>query len=334
MISTADRCLPTMTEPTSTFPSHQRLERRLHRTRLPHGHRDYYDASPEHADWGAVSEVLANNVNTGIMDTIVAHADSTWVCRGACVTKLQRGVRRDPHSRPCGDSGRTGLSTTRAIVTRTACTWRELFCSARRPCGASTKAFAATSHVNRTWDFYFRRIRQRHYPFRDNRRREYDVSITFRNRGVLGPPPGVSVLARSMTAIRSLRSVASPDSGVGGRQGIHVHVHDDGPHDRRACTRPIGRMLREGVIWFGDTVSRVIDVKPPWTPGDHDHDGDVDQIDFGHLQPATAGRRSSEQRSVRVGQADGDSDVDQNDFAVFLECMQGPDVQVGYTCAD
>lgn len=31
---------------------------------------------------------------------------------------------------------------------------------------------------------------------------------------------------------------------------------------------------------------------------------------------------------------DGDSDVDQGDLAVFLQCMQGPDVPVDYTCAD
>jgi hypothetical protein len=31
---------------------------------------------------------------------------------------------------------------------------------------------------------------------------------------------------------------------------------------------------------------------------------------------------------------DDDSDVDRYDFAVFLQCMKGPDIQVDYTCAD
>jgi hypothetical protein len=98
------------------------------------------------------------------------------------------------------------------------------------------------------------------------------------------------------------------------------------------------QMLREvgpTATWFGAAVTRQINVAPPWTPGDHDHDGDVDQIDFGYLQACMSGATVAQNDPACLwARLDEDSDVDQGDFAVFLSCMGGPEVLVSYDCAD
>jgi N-acetylmuramoyl-L-alanine amidase len=51
----------------------------------PTGTETYYDNSSEHATWGAISQTLANDINSGIMAAVTANADSTWTCHGTCV---------------------------------------------------------------------------------------------------------------------------------------------------------------------------------------------------------------------------------------------------------
>jgi hypothetical protein len=66
---------------------------------------------------------------------------------------------------------------------------------------------------------------------------------------------------------------------------------------------------------------------------DYDHDGDVDQADFGHLQVCyvTSGA-SQNDPTCRDTLLDGDGSVDLNDFAIFQKCSSGPGVPALRDC--
>ncbi len=51
----------------------------------PTGSETYYDASTEHAAWGAVSQTLATRIHNALMSAISGNADATWTCHGTCV---------------------------------------------------------------------------------------------------------------------------------------------------------------------------------------------------------------------------------------------------------
>ncbi|NLE61293.1 MAG: hypothetical protein GX616_23335 [Planctomycetes bacterium] len=299
----------------------------------PTGTETYYDDTGEHAPWGAVSEDLANGVNTGIMDTLVAHVDSTWVCRGTCIKNSN------------GRFGEIRIPDRAAILVELGfhdtCDrdaddlhLREEFFRSAAMWGVY-KGVCDYFGTSPTWDFYSDEYVSDTIPSEMIGDEQYNVSITFRNRGVLWSSSRGFRLGAvdDSDPFTSFNRVTPTLELAAGKEYTFTFT--------MTAPRPPGlyttdwRMLREGVTWFGDTVSRVIDVKPPWTPGDHDHDGDVDQIDFGYLQACFSGPQSPQNdEACAWAKLDGDSDVDQNDFAVFLQCMQGPDVEVDYTCAD
>jgi hypothetical protein len=63
--------------------------------------------------------------------------------------------------------------------------------------------------------------------------------------------------------------------------------------------------------------------------GDYDHDGDVDQEDFGHLQACLSGSGTSCLPECADADFDGDSDVDNDDFNAFQPCISGPNQASG-----
>jgi M6 family metalloprotease-like protein len=68
---------------------------------------------------------------------------------------------------------------------------------------------------------------------------------------------------------------------------------------------------------------------------DFDHDGDVDQADFGHLQMCLSGPGIDQTRpECQDARLDGDSDVDDAEVTLFLRCLSGPDVPAHLDCAD
>ena len=68
--------------------------------------------------------------------------------------------------------------------------------------------------------------------------------------------------------------------------------------------------------------------------GDFDNDNDVDQSDFGHLQLCFTGQGVVQSRPECANALlDGDSDVDGDDLAIFLNCMSGPNKPVDPDCA-
>ncbi|MDM8007745.1 MAG: GerMN domain-containing protein [Phycisphaerae bacterium] len=299
----------------------------------PTGTETYYDASGEHAAWGAVSESLANNVNTGIMDALVAHVDNTWVCRGACVKNSNGAygeistpdraailIELGFHDTCDRDADENHL---REEFFRSASMW------------GVYKGVCEYFGTLPTWDFYSDEYVSDTIPSEMIGDEEYTVRITFRNRGVLWSSSRGFCLGAvdDSDPFTSFNRVTPTLELAAGKEYTFTFT--------MTAPRPPGlyttdwRMLREGVTWFGDTATRVIDVKPPWTPGDHDHDGDVDQVDFGHLQACLSGSQvPQDSQACAWAMLDDDSDVDRYDFAVFLQCMKGPDIQVDYTCAD
>lgn len=69
-------------------------------------------------------------------------------------------------------------------------------------------------------------------------------------------------------------------------------------------------------------------------PGDADGDLDVDQEDFGTFQECLSGSGVEQDDPGCVSaKLDGDQDVDQDDFDIFAACMTGADVQGHPNCA-
>jgi hypothetical protein len=88
-------------------------------------------------------------------------------------------------------------------------------------------------------------------------------------------------------------------------------------------------MVQEQVCWFGETLSRQVEVVLPPVLGDFDGDRDVDQEDFGHLQACLRGSGEAVPQGCGDADLDGDSDADQQDIEVFLACLGGPDQTPG-----
>lgn len=70
-------------------------------------------------------------------------------------------------------------------------------------------------------------------------------------------------------------------------------------------------------------------------PGDMDHDGDVDQADFGRLQGCLSGQGAPQNNPECLeARLDDDTDVDQLDVNIFLGCQSGANVPADPTCAN
>lgn len=63
---------------------------------------------------------------------------------------------------------------------------------------------------------------------------------------------------------------------------------------------------------------------------DYDGDTDVDQIDFAHFQRCLGATLAD--ATCRDAMLDGDNDVDALDFALFLQCMSGPGIPAAPAC--
>jgi hypothetical protein len=71
---------------------------------------------------------------------------------------------------------------------------------------------------------------------------------------------------------------------------------------------------------------------PAPTP-DLDHDGDVDQSDFGLFQACLSGPGIAQSAlGCLEARLDVDEDVDEADFAIFQDCLSGPGVPAGSGC--
>lgn len=87
-----------------------------------------------------------------------------------------------------------------------------------------------------------------------------------------------------------------------------------------------------GAVTTSPTVHIVVRVPAP-VPGDFDHDGDVDQADYAHLQLCLAGPGVVVAPSCSDASLDGNSSVDGNDVMVFARCLSGSNIPGNPDCA-
>lgn len=128
---------------------------------------------------------------------------------------------------------------------------------------------------------------------------------------------------------------------TGPNDGVVVIDDVGAPGSTRTCTHA---GLTNGLAWYyaayaymkegnryyasAPTASATPSTKP-----DMDHDGDVDQEDYGLFQLCQSGAYIN-QTAPQCQQAklDGDTDVDSDDAAVFLQCMSGANVYANTSC--
>jgi hypothetical protein len=92
-------------------------------------------------------------------------------------------------------------------------------------------------------------------------------------------------------------------------------------------TAPETQLINGGVPGLCSTVPEaVITVTPQYT-ADFDHDNDVDQTDFAHLQLCLSGSTTPQTDAACADTLlNGDPYVDSTDVALFAACMSGPGV--------
>jgi N-acetylmuramoyl-L-alanine amidase len=229
----------------------------------PTGSETYYDASSEHATWGAISQVLATDINNALMAAITANADATWTCHGTCVKDANGsyGEIRIPnraatltelafHDSCNRDADANHL---RDNFFRSTCMW------------GMYKGICDYFGVAPTWAFYSDELVSHDLPASMTPGQTATVHITYRNRGVL------------WNDARSFRLGAVGDSDPFTATTRYNVGGEVGPNTTKTFTLTLTapmtpgtyttdwRMLREGVNWFGQTLTVIINVSG--TPG-------------------------------------------------------------------
>lgn len=297
----------------------------------PTGSEIYYCTSGIHEPWGEVSLALAQHVNTGVLDSVVAHADPTWICHGVCV---KHGCGADVYfaNRPAmmielafhdtcdRDADEYHL---RDNFFRSAAMW------------GIYKGVCDFFGTQPTWPPYWAEYVGDTIPSVMNGGQTYNVSVTLRNRGIAWTGPRGFYLAAvggsDPLAPAAQYAVGWPDVGPGQEATFHFTMT---PPWAGGVFLTQWQMMRQGASFFGDAASREVTVIP-FAPPDFDRDGDVDQVDFGHLQSCYTGNTqpqlSPECQNARL---DGDNDVDQGDFLLMLGCMTGAGEQADPLCTE
>jgi len=284
----------------------------------PNGTCTYYDTSPEHAAWGAISHDLASDVNTAIVSAIRNHyGDSTWQNRGALDANGAYAETRVPN--------RAAILIELAFhdsCDRDALYLQDEFFRSLTMWGVY-KGVCDYFGVAPTYALYSSEYVSDTIPSEMLPGQSYEVSITFRNRGVL------------WTEAKQIRlgAVGDSDPFAPTRQLV---VGEVGPGQTFTfdftMTAPAApgtyttdwRMLRESVTWFGATHSELVEVGRLFAPGDFDTDGDVDVEDFGHFQGCLSGVNVPYSSGCENASLDHDADVDEYDYLLFEACLSGP----------
>lgn len=240
----------------------------------PTGSETYYDNSSSHAAWGAASQTLATNINSSLMTAIQTYYDATWSCHGSCVKDSNGayGEIRVP-DRPAtltelgfhDTCDRDGLYMLDNFY-RSVAMW------------GMYKGICNYFGTSPTWAFYSYEYVSDTIPDVMNAGQSYNVSISFRNRGVL------------WNSARSFRLGA-----VGDSDPFTAFTRVDLPEEIEpgelctfnfTMTAPATattyttdwRMVRDGFTWFGPTVSKqVLVTNPPATLFADDFESYADQ---------------------------------------------------------
>jgi hypothetical protein len=234
-----------------------------HGTSCPNGTITYYDASAEHASWATISQTLAQEVQTSLMSVIRNdYGDSSWYNRGALDSKGNYGEIRIPNRAAIlvelafHDSCDRDALYLRDEFFRSATMW------------AVYKGVCDYFNTSPSYALYSDEYVSDTIPSEMLPGETYNVSITFRNRGVL------------WTSARQFRLGAVGDSDpftafnrvslpadVGTGQTCTFEFTMTAPLNAGTYTTD-WRMVRDGVTWYmRDTIVNVSDTLDNYTPG-------------------------------------------------------------------
>ena len=288
----------------------------------------FRDTRMEHPAHEAASYNLALSVQSNIVDTIREMYDAGWYDRGVGDSQGGFGEIRIPDRPACLIELAFHDNCARDAAYLTDNFFRSL--SEWAVYKGVCDYFGRTP----TWDKYSCELVSDTIPSTMDARESYNVSVTFRNRGVL------------WTAARDFKlgAVGNSDPFAATRHEVSGEIRPGStftfsftmtaPETDGTYTTD-WRMIREGVTWFGPTHSEQVQVGPPLIPGDFDDDGDVDQADFGFIQTCVTGPgQGPPAPGCEPAQFDADSDIDQNDVAIFLGCRTAEGVPADTSCAD
>lgn len=188
--------------------------------------------------------------------------------------------------------------------------------------------------VTPTWDRYSCEYVSDTIPTKMTAGLSYSVSVTLRNRGVVWSIDRGFKLGAVGDSDPFTTATRSPVSGeVRPGQTFTFNFTLTAPR-RVARYTTDWRMVREGVTWFGPTVSRLVEVLPPPAAGDLDGDTDVDMDDFAIMQRCLSGSgvNQGDAACAKCLIEGNDEDVDIADLRKLVGCMSGAGIKADPEC--
>jgi N-acetylmuramoyl-L-alanine amidase len=295
----------------------------------PNGTTTYYcnTSDSSHTPWGTVSANFASAVQSNIVSIVRnEYGDTTWTDNGTidqsfAETRMPQRAAILIELAFHDTCDRDALHLEDNFF-RSATMW------------ATYKGVCEYLGVTPTYAFYSDEYVSDTIPTTMVPTKSYDVSVTFRNRGVLWSEDRLIRLGAVdnsdpfSTATRvKMSTVVDPGSTY------TFNFTLTAPRTPGTYTTD-WRMMREPSTWFGDTLSKQIAVTYTAAPADFDLDLDVDMEDFGYFQKCITGTNVAQtDTACEKAKLDNDSDVDADDLVIFQGCFGGPGVAANVNCA-
>lgn len=282
----------------------------------PSGQDTYYDCGEEHSPWCTVSQNLSSAVHPAVINAIKNNVgDTGWTDRGQHNSNGAYGEIRIPDRAAIlielgfHDSCDSDAVRLRDPWWVSGAMW------------GVYKGICDYFGTTPTWDFYSSEYVSDTIPDTMNIGQPYNVSVTFRNRGVLwnsahGFRLGAVGDADPFTT--DLRVDMIGDIGPGQTHTFYFQMTP------RVSGNQVSdwRMVREGVQWFGETLTKNIYVIG--LPPDFNDDMHVDQTDVLYFRGCMTGQGNGPPiPECAKADLDEDTDVDQEDFGLLQRCITG-----------
>ncbi len=221
----------------------------------PTGTATYYDASTEHAAWGAVSHTLGDAVQAGIVDAVrTNYVDAGWSDRGVFDSGGAYGEIRIPDRAAVlielafHDSCDTDALKLRDNFFRSATMW------------GVYKGVCDYFGTTPTWDFYSDEIVSHDVPAAMGVGEIRTVHVTMRNRGVLWNDAKGFHLGAVDDTDPFTTTTRQAISGEVNPNATYTYTFNLKAPNAVGTFTTDWRMVRDGFSWFGATVTQDIEV--------------------------------------------------------------------------